>query len=148
MGVRVEATVTDGVLEWQYVNFGNVWRQSIPLQKLVPHPTITEDRGTQRQYLSATFVLPLVAFGVLYWFNFYFSFAALVAVGMFCVLAYRYAIWLLGPMEWAIFDTTLKGKTIYVFRGGKNSGFDEFVTALDHAISAAKQTDGKPSSTI
>lgn len=137
--IRVNVSVTDGVLNWRYVAFGNEWRQSVPLDKLVPHPMITQDRGKQRQYLTGVFVLALVTFGVLYWYNLALPFAMLIPVVMFMVLAYRYAHWLWGPLEWAVFDTELKDKTISIFRGGMDCGFDEFVAELDQAICQARQ---------
>jgi hypothetical protein len=141
--IRVNVSVTDGVLNWRYVTFGSEWRQSVPLNKMVPHPMITQDRGKQRQYLTGVFVLPLVTFGVLYSYELALPFVILIPVVMFMVLAYRYAHWLWGPMEWAVFDTELKDKTISVFRGGMDCGFDEFVAELDHAICQARQPPPK-----
>ncbi|QDV61073.1 hypothetical protein [Crateriforma conspicua] len=137
MNMRVEASVDHGVLNWRYVANGDEWKQSMPLAKMVPHPMFSIDRGTRWKYLAMTVLLPLLAFGVVSWLEFGLTYTISIPVVSFLVLAYRFSPWLIGPIEWATFDTMLKDKTVYVFRGAQQSGFDEFVAALDNAIDAA-----------
>lgn len=140
MNMSVEASVDDGVLHWRYVADGDEWKQSVPLCKMLPHPTFSIDRGKRRRYLAMTFLIPALAFVVVRWLELRLTVVATAPVALFLVLAYRFLPWLMGPIEWATFDTMLKDKTIYVFRGTEGSGFDEFVAALDNAIDATSQT--------
>lgn len=137
MNMRVEASVDDGILNWRYVADGDEWKQSVPLSKMFPHPMFSIDRGTRWKYLGMTVLLPLLAFGVASWFEFRPTYAVTIPVVLFLVLTYRYSPYLFGPIEWATFDTMLKDKTVYVFRGTGDSGFDQFVSALSNAIAAA-----------
>lgn len=135
----VEATVEDDVLNWRYVAGSNEWKQSVPLYKMLPHPIISIDRGTRWKYLAMVVLLPLLGFAVVDWLDFGPVTRATIPVLLFVMLAYRFSPWLIGPIEWASFDTTLNDKTVYVFRGDGDSGFDEFVASLDDAIQAASQ---------
>ena len=137
MNMRVEASVENGVLNWRYVADGDEWKQSVPLCKMLPHPIFSIDRGMRWKYLAMTLLLPLLAFGVVSWFEIRLTYAVTIPVVLFLVLAYRFSPYLFGPIEWAVFDTMLEDKTVYVFRGAGDSGFDEFVAALDNAIDAA-----------
>ncbi len=143
MNMRIEASVDAGVLNWRYIFDGDEWKQSVPLSKMLPHPMFSIDRGTRWKYLATTFLLPLLAFGVVSWFEFRLTYAVTIPVVLFLVLAYRFSPYLFGPIEWATFDTMLKDKTVYVFRGAGDSGFDQFVAALDNAIAAANKTPKK-----
>ena len=141
MNMRVEATVEDGVLKWLYVADGDEWKQSVPLCKMFPYPRFSIDRGTRWKYIAMTALVPLVAFCVVSWFELAMTYVVSIPAGLFLVLAYRYSPWLFGPIEWATFDTMLNDKTVYVFRGRGESGFDEFVAALDDAIVASSEPD-------
>ena len=135
--MRVDASVDGGVLNWRYKAGGNEWRQSLPLNKLVPCPMISIDRNTRWRYIALTCLSPPAICGLLLWLGRDTTFAIGAAVVALLVLGYHSSPWFQGPIEWAVFDTTLKDKTVYVFRGQNDSDFDAFVDSLDKAIDAA-----------
>ncbi|MEM9644540.1 MAG: hypothetical protein AAF989_06070 [Planctomycetota bacterium] len=135
----VEVSVDDGMLSWRYVVHGDEFEQTVPLSKMLPHPMFSVERGRRWKYLAMILLLPSLAFGVARWIELGWIQTVMAPLLIFAVLFYRFAPWLADPIEWATFDTMLKDKTVYVFRGAKAAEFDEFVAALDGAIRTANK---------
>ena len=139
MSMSVDVSVDDDVLNWRYVFDGDEWKQSVPLHMLFPKPLISIDRGRCWRYVGLTCFVPLAVAGLIQWIGLSPYLVIAAGVGAFLPLGYRYSPWFIGPVEWAVFDTTLKDKTVYMFRGVRGSEFDQFVETLGEAVEAARR---------
>ena len=140
--MHVKASVSDNIFHWSYKAGGDQWKQSVPLYKMVPCPMISIDRGTRWKCIAIAATAPVATGAVAWWLDLGPIFAIGAAAVTLLILVFRFAPWLSGPIEWAVFDTLLKDKTVYIFRGKNDDEFDSFVTAVDDAIEASICSSG------
>lgn len=136
--MSITVSVDNDVMDWRYVFDGDEWKQSIPLYMLLPKPMISIERGRCWRYFGLTLVVPLAVVGLVQWLELGSAATIGAGVGSFLTLGYRYSPWFLGPVEWVTFDTTLKDKTVYMFRGLDASEFEQFIERLEKAIEHAR----------
>ncbi|EMI27197.1 hypothetical protein RESH_02204 [Rhodopirellula europaea SH398] len=138
MSMSIDVSVDNDVLEWRYGYGGDEWRQSIPLHMMLPKPMMSIERGRCWRKLGLTIFVPLAVAAPVQWLEF--SSAATIGAGLgaLLTLAYHYSPWFLGPVEWATYDTTLNGKTIFLFRGRDAPAFERFIEKLEEAIERAR----------
>ncbi len=130
------------MLVWKYARHFDKWQQSIPLCKIVPHPMLVTDGNSQWRLLGTTLLLPLVAMAIVSGLDFQWHYVAAAPVIALAGCLWRFWPWLLGPIEWATYDTTLEDKTVYFFRGSEDAEFFEFIAQLNGAIEAAHDSVG------
>lgn len=138
----VDVSVENGLVSWMFRTGVDEWKQRIPLSMLLPCPTISIDRTSFWRSLAITVLSPLVFAIALDWFDFTIEVTLVGSATLLLFLGYLLAPRCAGPIEWASFDTTLKEKTIYVFRDTQDDRFDTFVRALDDAILKVNQQPG------
>lgn len=139
--LRVEVKVDDGMLSWSYFAAGDTYKQSLPLAKMFPHPVFSIQRAERWRKLGFALLIFVLNVGGLIWLQFDLMLVGIAAVLCLAIIGSRVVAWIPGPLEWATFQTQWPEKQIYLFRGGPNCGFDEFVNSLDLAIQSAQLGD-------
>ncbi|GEM_PF-5308812 len=139
--LTIRVTITGDQVHWVYRYWANEWREQLPLDVLIAYP-MRFIHGNERPgrigvggILAVLGIVLLVLAREPWWLA--------VAAGVLLVigLAVAIAVWWRLPLEWAVFDSILPGKSIYFFCGRDRDEFERFVGEFQSRVPKQASSD-------